>query len=186
MDPSLQSKYSDKISTVNQMDDKIIQLEKEIATEIKKTAVTMKEEDKELNHLRKLFTTLENYAEGAGDLDKTSYQMLHEYELNYKYLRISYWIYVVVLLIFSYLLIYRSEDKVKYIGIVIGVVIISYLIRYLIRKWTEFVWFPKGPTEVKTIEEKMPEESGECTQQSCCGEGTIWNEETHQCILASF
>ena len=188
LDPKLYDKYTGRISVINQMDDKIKDLEKDITLQIKKTSVTMKEEDKELKQLRSIYSNLEKYTQGVGDLDTTSYQMLQDYNIIYKHQRIIYWIYIVFIVILTYLFIVRSNDKKNAFLVMLGTVIVLYIGHYGYMKWTERVWLPPGPTKVVKVEDPMPEEehNNKCDTKECCGKGTEWDETLHQCVSSTF
>ena len=190
--PTAQEKYTKALTTIHAMDDRIQELGKELSLEIKKTSVTMKEEDKELNHLQRIYTNLENYMKGVEDLDNTSSQMLQDYQLIYKQQRISFWLYIVILLGLSYVCIGRSSTKKQSCIIVAIVMVILYLLRYAYQKWVESTWFPPSSsiTQPTTTDELtndvMPEVKESCNTGECCGAGTAWNDTTKQCELASF
>ena len=189
--PTAQEKYTKALTTIHAMDDRIQELGKDLSLEIKKTAVTMKEEDKELDHLQGIYTNLENYMKGVEDLDNTSSQMLQDYQLIYKQQRISFWVYVVILLGLSYLCIGRSSTKKQSCILLAIVMVILYLLRYAYQKWVESTWFPPGstitqPTTTEDTPEIMQEVKESCNTAECCGTGTAWNDTMKQCELASF
>ena len=174
------------------MDDRIQDLGKDLSQEIKKTAVTMKEEDKELTHLQRIYTNLENYMKGVEDLDSTSSQMLQDYQLVYTQQRISFWLYIIILLGLSYVCIVQSSTKAQSCILLSIVVVVLYLLRFAYQKWVESTWFPPGPTSIQptttdtTTDEPMPEVIESCNTDQCCGTGTSWNDTTKRCELASF
>ena len=181
-------KYTEQITIINHADDQIKEIENNISKHIKKNAISMKEQDKELDRLRKAYTTLENYTHGVGDMDNTSYQMLKDYELIYKHERIVFWLYVVFIIVFTYLCVLSSENKGYSFLIVISTVIVLYIVRYLYKKWVEWTSMPAGPTQVKTVEAEYPENEPSpvpCNSKDCCGEGTEWDEPTQRCLATT-
>ena len=194
--PTAQEKYTKALTTIHAMDDRIQDIGKELTIEIKKTSITMKEEDKELTHLQSIYTNLENYMKGVEDLDSTSSQMLQDYQLVNTQQRISFWLYIIILLGLSYVCIVQSSTKAQSCILLAIVVGILYILRFAYQKWVESTWFPPGPTITPSAmtdtatdtetDEPMPEVIESCNTGDCCGTGTAWNDTTKRCELASF
>jgi hypothetical protein len=125
---------------------------------------------------------------GVEDLDSTSSQMLQDYQLVYTQQRISFWLYILILLGLSYVCIVQSSTQAQSGMLLAIVVVILYILRFAYQKWVESTWFPPGPTiaSTATTDEPMPEVIESCNTGDCCGTGTAWNDTTKRCELASF